>query len=211
LFNSASDNQAIGPVTPARARRPIPARKYQFTPELLGELRLAYRGNKRNLSASLDRLERRTKWPRHAFKTEARRQGWTAAYRPWTSADEAFVRQHSAGPMTIQEMAGRLGRSHETVTARVEAVRLAWQTREGFTPAHLGKLFGARAEKVRHWIEYGLLGAPRSFSAGARVSETDLLRFISRSYQEYDLARVYQEWFKALVFGNVDKEILNGV
>lgn len=109
--------------------------------------------------------------------------------------------------MSIKEMAGRLGRSHESVTARVEAIQLVRQTRAGYTPGHLRKLFGAGAEQVRHWVERGLLGASRSFSSEARVSGTGVLRFIFRCYREYDLRCVHQEWFKAVVFGEKDKEI----
>jgi hypothetical protein len=197
-------------VTPARAPRSTPPRKYQFTPQLLNDLRLAYCGNKHKLSASLDRLVLRTGWPKHAFKTEATRQGWSAAYRPWTPDDSAFVREH-AGAMRVKDIASHLGRSYESVTARVEAILLVRQTRHGYAPSHLQTLFGAGADKVRHWIEKGLLGASRSYSPEARVYETDVLRFIFDCYQQYDLARVHQEWFKALIFGDMDKEILDGV
>jgi hypothetical protein len=143
-------------------------------------------------------LARRTGWPRHAFKIEACRQGWTSAYRPWTPDEQTFAGEH-AGAMPIKEMAQHLARTHESVTARVEAILLARQTQEGYLPAHLEKLFGARPEKVRHWVEKGLLGKSRKFSPEARVSKTDLRRFISVYCREYDLARVHQEWFKVLV------------
>jgi hypothetical protein len=190
---------------PAAARL-ISARKYQFTPELLGELRLAYCGNKHKLALSLGRLARRTGWPKHAFKTEACRQGWTAAYRPWDPDEHAFLLAH-AGAMPAKEIALHLGRSYESVTARVEAILLARQTQEGYSPAHLQKLFGTSAEKVYHWIEKGLLGKPRSVSPEFRVSKIDLLHFIFVCHREYDLARVHQECFKVLVFSDKDKEI----
>ncbi len=130
MFDSGSDSKSDRSVTPGRAPGRVRARKYQLTPDLLGELCLAY-----------------------------------------------------------------------------EAIQLIRQTRDGYAPAHLQKLFGASAAQVRHWIEKGLLGKSRSFSPEARVSKTDLLRFISVCYREYDLARVHQEWFKALVFGYRGKEI----
>jgi len=208
-LDSESDSQTDNLTTPRAAgpadiggpgRRGSWSRKYRFTPELLDELRLAYCGGKTELTANLDRLARRTGWPRSAFKTEARRRGWSASYRPWTPADEAFVREHVA--LSIKEIARHLGRTHESVTAKVEAIQLWQQTRdEGYTPGHLQKLFGTRPEKVRHWIEGGLLGASRSFSPETRVSRSDLLRFIERCHSEYDLARVHQAWFKALLFG----------
>jgi len=210
LFNSESDSQTDSLVTSQRVagpadiggpgRRGTP-RKYKFTPDLLDELRLAYCGGKTEVSASLDRLVRRTGWPRHAFKAEAARRGWSADYRPWTPAEVAFIREQ-AGAMSIKEIARRLKRSHETTTAKVEAVQLVQQTRDGYAPAHLQKLFGfgARPEKVRRWIERGLLGASRTFSPETRVSETDLLQFVERCPAEYDLARVHQDWFKALLF-----------
>jgi hypothetical protein len=140
---------------------------------------------------------------------EATRQGWSAAYRPWTPDDTAFVREH-AGAMLVADIASRLRRSHESVTARVQEILLVRQTRYGYAPSHLETLFGAPAAKVRRWIEKGPLGALRTYSPEVRVSESDLLRFISRSHREYDLARVHGEWFKALVFGDTDKGVLNG-
>jgi hypothetical protein len=175
-------------------------RERTFTPELLKELQLAYGGRKPQISAALDRLARRTGWPRYIFKTEARRQGWTRAqYRPWTPYEDACVREH-AGAMSIKAIAHLLKRSHESVTARVALVQSIQQTREGYTPGNLVKLFGTRPEKVRRWIEKGLLGASRSFNPEARILGADLLRFIHGSVHEYDLATVDQEWFKAVVF-----------
>jgi hypothetical protein len=77
----------------------------------------------------------------------------------------------------------------------VKLVQSIQQTREGYTPGDLAKLFGARPEKVRRWIEKGLLGVSRGFSPEARISGTDLLRFIEGCYHEYDLRTVHQDWF----------------
>lgn len=51
------------------------SRKYFFTEALTQDLKAAYWGNKRRLSAQLEKLERRTGWPRYAFKNEAIRLG----------------------------------------------------------------------------------------------------------------------------------------
>lgn len=183
-------------------RRGSASRRYNFTEPLLDELRLAYcAAGKTELSASLARLVRRTGWPKYIFKTEAQRQGWAADYRPWTPDEQAFISEH-AGALSIKEIARHLKRTHESVTAQVGAVQLIQQQSQGhaYTPGELAKLFGAGPGKVRRWIEKGLLGASRSFSLEMRVSQTDLLRFVENCGSEYDLARVHQEWFKALLF-----------
>jgi hypothetical protein len=173
----------------------------KFTPELRRELQLAYgAGTKTQISAHLDRLERRTGWPRYIFKTEARRQGWNHARRPWTIKEDSFVREH-VGAMSIKAIARSLKRSHESIRSRVDLVQAIQQTKiDGYTPADLVKLFGSPVEKVRIWFCKGLLGSSRSFDPGAHISGADLLRFIERSFHEYDLRTVDQEWFKAVIF-----------
>jgi len=51
-------------------------RRYTFTPELLDELRVAYCGTRWQISKALNRLQRKTGWPRYAFLNEAKRRGW---------------------------------------------------------------------------------------------------------------------------------------
>jgi len=101
------------------------------------------------------------------------------------------------------------------VTAKAEAAKLIRQTRRGYTPAHLATLFGARPEEVRLWIEKGLLGNSQNLLGGqghdARIPEADVLRFMLNCRASYSLARVHQEWFKALVFAEADKRILKNV
>jgi hypothetical protein len=55
-------------------------------------------------------------------------------------------------------------------------------------------------EKVRRWVERGLFGrAP--YRPEMRVPETGVLDFLRTRHSEYDLTRVHQQWFKALLFG----------
>src|ERR1022692_4427608 len=175
----------------------------------MNELRLAYCGGKPKFRQNLDHLTRHTGWPRWAFKTEARRQGWTRAeYRPWTPNEDAFVREH-AGAMSIKEIARILKRSHESVTARVNLVQSIRQTREGYTPGDLAKLFGARPEKVRRWIEKGLLGASRSFSPERASWEPTYSGLSRAATTSMTCARCIRIGLKQWGWRKRDKGILN--
>ena len=174
-------------------------RKYHFTPGLLEELRLAYCGNKNEVSANLNRLARRMGWPKYAFKTEARRQGWSADYRPWTQAEDAFLREH-IDDLSVRAIAKRLGRSSEAIVGKLETILLLRQAREGYGIALLARLCGVGLEKVRRWVERGLFGRV-PYRPEMRVPETGVLYFLRTRHSEYDLTRVHQQWFKALLFG----------
>lgn len=176
-------------------------RKYHFTPELLEELFRAYCGNKRELSAALDVLQRKTHWPRWAFKLEARRRGWITAdhRRPWTREEIERLRE-MLGTRPVKAIARALGRSPESVEAKAEKLRLSRRVREGYTIEDLAQCFGTYRAKVRHWIERGLLGRPVRNGIAVRVHERSVLRFIREHAAEYDLRRVDQTWFKGMVF-----------
>ncbi len=177
-------------------------RKYTFTPDLLQELRLAYCGSKREISANLDRLVRRTGWPRHAFKTEAIRRGWTTAdhQRNWRPAELDYLR-HGAESTPAAVLARRLGRSSEAVRAKLREIRnLEAVSRHGYDVAALGHLFGVQEPKVLRWLDRGLFGVRLAAGIGA-VPQTAVRRFIQQHPHEYDLARVEQAHFKSLVFG----------
>ncbi len=184
-----------------RARKlGLASRKYRFTPELIDELRIAYAGNKRQITVALDRMQRRTGWPRHAFKLEAQRRGWTRdERRPWTAAEIALLRE-VLGTMPTKRIAARLRRPVQSVEAKAEKLRLSRRITEGYTITDLAAVFGEHHHKVRRWIDRKLLGRPMVSGNEVRVAEHAVVRFIREHAREYDLRRVDQDWFKAMVF-----------
>jgi len=176
-------------------------RKYHWTPELRDELRRAYCRNKTKLGAALDLLERRTGWPRHGLKYEAIRLGIVTAdhRRAWSAEDLEYLRER-LGSASAHQIARRLGRSIASVQSRAEKLEISYRVREGYTMADLARVFGESYCKVRRWIERGLLG-PVRVANGHRVSDRCLSRFLRRHHGEYDLRRVDQDWYKAMLFG----------
>lgn len=182
-------------------------RKYFFTDELVEETRLAYCGKKSELTSRLDRLVRRTGWPRWAFKYESGRRGWTTAdhRRGWT-AEEVEYLEERIGVVSVKQIAKRLGRTHQSVQAKAEKLHLSRRVREGYCLADLQVVFGESPHKVRRWVERGLLGKAhrRAGSLGTvRVTEANVVLFVRQHASEYDLRRVDQGWFKSMVFGSL--------
>lgn len=177
-------------------------RKYHFSEELLRELQLVYAGkNKTALTDGLDRLVRKSGWPRYAFTAEARRRGWTTEKRScWTEEEVDFLRER-LGTISIRKIAKKLGRSHEATRAKAERLHLSRRVREGYSMTDLQAVFGVHQRRVRWWVERGLLGRPRRNGNEVRLDETSVVRFMRRHTDEYDLRRVDQAWFKAMVFG----------
>ena len=56
-----------------------------------------------------------------------------------------------------------------------------------------------RPDKLDQWVRDGLLKP----ASDGRLSEVAVARFIRKYPQEYDLARVDQAWFKAMVFAGL--------
>jgi len=177
--------------------------KYFFSPELRGELRLAYCHKKHELTAALDRLETKTEWPRWAFKLEATRLGLTTRdhRRGWTTEEDAYLAEH-VGRVPIKSIANKLGRSFESVQARAERLKLSRCPQDGYNITDLAAAFGESMGTIRKWMERGLFGKVhrKGGAHGARVTERNVMLFIRLHSPEYDLRRVEQAWFKGLAF-----------
>jgi hypothetical protein len=179
-------------------------RKYRFAPDLLEDLRRAYRGTKREIGEALDRLVLRTGWPRFAFKCEALRRGWTTEThrRAWTPEEIEYLREE-IGVTSLKRIARNLKRSVESIEAKCEKLHLSRQRREGYNLTELQQAFGAPVSKVRRWVERGLLGTAHHNGHEVYVTEAHVVRFIRRHASEYDLRRVNQGWFKGMLFGEL--------
>ncbi len=179
-------------------------RKYFFTEELREDLRRAYWGRKQELSAAFDRLERKTGWPRGAFKAEAERLGLTPILRSrkWTSEEVEYLRE-KVGIIPATRMARNLKRPVSSVQAKTRKLKLSWRAQEGYNMEDLALGFGVHYDKVRRWMERGLFGQVHRHSCrggGNRVTDKNVVRFIREHVFEYDLRRVNQEWYKAMAF-----------
>ena len=180
-------------------------RKYFFTEALTADLRAAYHGDKTHLSRALDRLTTLTKWPRDAFKREANRLGLVRRgdIRPWTPEEDAYLAE-TLGAVSMWAMARKLGRTRWSIESRAARLDLSRRVKWGYNLTDLAVAFGVHRDSARRWVARGLLGRTRAWQ-GVRVEEKAVARFIRRYPHEYDLRRVDQTWFKAMVFGDLAK------
>jgi hypothetical protein len=172
-------------------------RKYKPTPALESDLRAAYRGRKAELSTALTLMERRYKWPRHAFRHLAEDLGIVRMHwRKWTREEDEYLREH-AGCDGVRRVAKALRRSPEAVRRRAVVLGAATQG-DGYSVADLVRLMGVAHGTVERWKRRGLFGPGIE---EARISATRVQRFLRRHAHEYALATVEQTWFVSLVFG----------
>ncbi len=186
-----------------RLRRLGPGkRKYVFGTELLEELRQVYCGSRTEIGQGLDRLVRKTAWPRHMFKIEASRRGWThkANRKPWTR-EEVELLEEKLGRVPVKTIARELRRSWESVAAKAGKLHLSRKRREGYNLSELQVVFGAPYSRVWRWVHRGLLGQVHGDGKETWVKEENVVRFLRRHAHEYDLRRVDQAWFKSMLFG----------
>jgi len=112
-----------------------PRRRYLFTPELLAELRRAYCGGKRQVSEALDRLQRKTGWPRHVLSEEASRRGWSVnAFRRRLPGEESARLSTGYSVADLQRLFGE-----------AEHKIQAWLRRGLLVGAREGELVSSRA------------------------------------------------------------------
>ena len=92
-----------------------------ITPPILQELRCAYAGNVREVSANLNRIAARTGISKCRLKLCANKHGWYVSHqpkgRPWTQAENAYL-EESLGSVSVTSIARRLKRTVRAVTMR---------------------------------------------------------------------------------------------
>jgi hypothetical protein len=178
------------------------SRKYHFTDELREELRAAYRLKKHPRARAIERLMKRTGWPKHAFGREALQMGLPTHHRhpAWKPEEDTYL-QEKAGRLSVRRIALRMGRSMRAVETRIYVLSISRkERREGYCIKDLREVFGVTAERVKGWMDRGLLGKVQELG-GLRVTEAMVRRFVRTYPHEYDLRRLDQIWFKAVVFG----------
>ncbi len=174
---------------------------YRFTPALRAELRDAYSfaGTRKEFSLRLKRLYARTGWPRHAFTIEAKRLGIVQSRRFWTKEEDEVLAE-TVGRLSMTAVARKVQRPYESVVARVKVLHLSQRVRTGFSRKDIAELLGVGTQTVQRWMDRGWLGKVHETNNGNRVSEANVRKFIREHHAEYDLRRVDQYLYKAVVF-----------
>ncbi|MDE2097835.1 MAG: hypothetical protein KGL39_11350 [Patescibacteria group bacterium] len=174
-------------------------RIYRFTAELRDALREAYCLAKPDRAAAIAKLQKRTGWPRHAFHLEAGRMGIQSHHPPVWSPEEENYLAEAIGTVSLNRMSLTLKRSPEAIKVRAARLHFSRRVKQGYNLADLCTLFGETHHRVKRWMDRGLLGKVHEVS-GLRVTEENVLRFIRDHHAEYNLRRVDQYLFKAMVF-----------
>jgi hypothetical protein len=161
-------------------------------------LREAYAAPERaDISNKLDRLVARTGWPRFVFTQKAMALGINSTRQKWTTEEDAYLREH-AQFLPISEIAHHLGKARQSVEARLKTLPVACLLAE-YSVSDLRARFGVSESRVLGWIRRGLLGRIHS-APDVIIPDGNVRRFISRNHAEYDLGKVQQTWFVAMVF-----------
>ena len=92
-----------------------------------------------------------------------------------------------------------LGHTRTAAESRTRQLEMSCRVRFGFDANSLAACFGVKPDKLDQWVRDGLLKP----ASDGRLSEVAVARFIRGYPQEYDLARVDQTWFKAMVFAGL--------
>ena len=175
--------------------------KYHFTDALRAQLRAAYALPKLDRFRAVAHLAAQTGWPRGAFKREANRMGLkTWRRRAWCTGEDDYLRAH-AGLEDVVLISKKYLRTHSSIERRMSVLGLSRLPREGYNLRDLAAVFGARYHRVKCWMDRGLLGKPQWVCREWRIDERALIRFLRHHPHEYDLRRVDQIWFKAMLFG----------
>ena len=105
----------------------------------------------------------------------------------------------------MQTIARRLRRSVTSVAVHAHAQKLSVRISDGYCIRTLCEVFGVRYGRVEGWIRRGLLGKAQHGGQGGMVwfPAANVIRFIRKHPSEYELARVDEVWFKAVIFGDL--------
>jgi hypothetical protein len=178
-----------------------------ITPSVLQELRLAYVGTTREVSANLNRLAARTGISKQRLKYAAGKHGWRthAEHRRWTTEEIAYL-EENLGSVSVSHIARRLRRSFRSVQCAAGKLERSLRLTDGYNVSDLCEVFGLNHTRIEGWMRRGLLGKAHGHGGhggNIRFSEANVVRFIRQHPGEYDLSRVDQTWFKAMVFARL--------
>src|SRR5262249_21453832 len=182
-------------------------RQYSWTLELDSLLKQGYRFGLAGERAAIDRIQRRTGWPRQACWDRARKLGLAqkrlSSPRQWTpSEDESLV--DLAGSRNVRLIAKRLNRSVPAVRKRQRRfTERSARVREGLTKRGLAELIGSSPKTIQKWSDLGWLqgsheGKNRDDDT-FRISDEQFLEFWRNHPEEVTVHRWNREGLEWLV------------
>jgi hypothetical protein len=114
--------------------------------------------------------------------------------RPGSDEELHFLKSN-AGRLSMKALAARLSRSYYSVKAAIRSTELDGRVTDGYSVDELARTFGVGKATIHRWIVRGWITRNEG-----RITETSVLRFLRFRPHEYQLRRVDEVWFKALVF-----------
>ena len=193
LAQSAKDGLCVG----CRGRHA--RQKCFWTPEQDELLKDAHRLARKEMSQALKRLMEITGFSRSVLYHRAKALRLCRNRKFWTVHEINFLRNH-AGSVRIEELARLLGRSLSAVKNQLNELEILGRVREGYDLKSLAEFFGCDWRTVRRWEQRGLLRRTNS----GKIGDDTLAKFLRSHPEEYDLRRVDQLLFKAIVFPEAD-------
>lgn len=171
--------------------------KYPFDEAKDAIVRSSYIGakNAKKLTLAINDAVRRIGYPRYMILTRAKQLGLTFNTRhPWTAQELKYL-EENAGVVPVKAMTRRLPHSWASIQRKCEQLRLQTAVREGMSANDLRIAFGVHPETIAKWEARGLLKR-----WNGRFTDVSVRAFVERHPELYDLRRVDQDWFKALLF-----------
>lgn len=180
-----------------RLGRPPAGRKFIWTSELDEALQRAYKSahTRAELSANLSHLQRKAGFTRNVVLRRAVELGLSfSTRRPWTP-EELRTLEDFAGRTSLKGLSLKLKRSHASIKGKARELGLSVRFSEGYSQDDLRQLLGVSAASIATWLAAGWLR-----TAGGRIPEASVIRFLRLHSEQYHLGRVDQAWFKGLLF-----------
>jgi hypothetical protein len=153
----------------------------------------------KHLTPAIDEAVRRIGYPRHIVKMRAQRLGLTYDVRhKWSAWEEQFLMTY-AGSKSKRWIARRIGHGYTATEAKMNSMGLRTALREGMTASDLAAALGVCLQTVNRWEADRLLRRK-----GGNFHEAAVRSFVGQYPSEYDLRKVDQSWFKALLFPSAE-------
>lgn len=171
-------------------------RRHAWTTEFDQVLRRTYQTahSRAALTEGITAIQRLTQFPRSVIVSRAAALGLTAPGRRWSEQEIARL-QEILGSRSLSTIAEQLSRSYYSVKGAVARLQVSARITEGYSRQDLERLLGVSSRQVRRWIARKWIKL-----VDERVPESEIVRFLRRHPEQYQLNRVDEAWFKGLLF-----------
>jgi DNA-binding transcriptional regulator YiaG len=176
---------------------PSARKKYFWTEEMDRLIRGVYTAGygTRERGRYARQLAVRFQFPFYAVKMRAQQLGLTHDTRkPWSREEIEFL-EDSAGVLSSKQIAKKLHRGVISVQSKMEELKISRRIVDGLASEDLASIFGVTHQTVTKWERSNWL-----FRSNGRFQEESVRQFIRAHPEQYDLRRVDQQLFKALLF-----------